>query len=394
MVVGAHLQHGGAKRRPDIGGALHELRVGEGLGREDDLPPFIQRGFRMLHAAGLLARDGVAGHEAGRTITEGATRGFNDVAFGRAHVHEQHTRVHQVADGLERALGGRNRHGDQHDVRPRHGQQGRFRGDIDHAELLGPLRRGRRFAVADDALDQTGPLHRQREAAAHQAASDHAELLEHGRPWLVLDRVGTQHLEEGTEFAQLAQCCGDMGLAGVAVQVDVEVIVPLAGAGRARLEPCHRHSMRLQRHQQVMHRPRAVGHRDHEAGAVAASRRRRGHGLRQANDGKARAVVGLVLDGMRRDVQAEQRGRAFAAERRPGGVGGCEPRTLGVAGHGAALDVGQMLVQPVLALRQRLRVGQHGLNAMHGRLLAHQVVADQQADLADDMAGRVQEEVE
>ena len=88
------------------------------------------------------------------------------------------------------------------------------------------------------------------------------------------------------------------------------------------------------------------------------------------------------------------RGRAVAGQGGPGRVGGGQARAFGIARHGAALDIGQVLVQPVLALRQRLRMGQHGLDAVHGRLLAHQVVAHQQADFADEWQGVVQEQVQ
>ena len=51
---------------------------------------------------------------------------------------------------------------------------------VDDAEAARLLGGRRRLAVADDALDQAGALQREREGAAHQAAADHAELLEHG----------------------------------------------------------------------------------------------------------------------------------------------------------------------------------------------------------------------
>eukprot|EP01137_Pigoraptor_chileana_P013843 Opistho-2@67810 len=143
--------------------------------------------------------------------------------------------------------------------------------------------------------------------------------------------------------------------------------------------------MPLQRHQQVVHGAGAVGHRDDQAGAVAGRGRRRGHGLRQADDGEARAVVGLVLDRMGHDVQAEQAGGALAGDGGPGRVGGRQAGTFGIAGDRTALGVRQVLIQPVLALGQGLRVGQHGLDALQRVAVAQQVVAYQQADLADHM---------
>ena len=63
---------------------------------------------------------------------------------------------------------------------PDDGQQRRLGRHVDHAHALGALGGRGRLAVADHALDQPGALERQRERAAHQAASDDAELVEHG----------------------------------------------------------------------------------------------------------------------------------------------------------------------------------------------------------------------
>lgn len=47
--------------------------------------------------------------------------------------------------------------------------------------------------------------------------------------------------------------------------------------------------------------------------------------------------------------------------------------------------MGQMGVEPLLALRQRLRMGQHDLQAVRRRGTAQQMVAHHQADFADDV---------
>ncbi|MPM64266.1 hypothetical protein SDC9_111152 [bioreactor metagenome] len=54
----------------------------------------------------------------------------------------------------------------------------------------------------------------------------------------------------------------------------------------------------------------------------------------------------------------------------------------------------QVLGQPCLALRKRLRMGCHHLDVLGRVAGAQQVVADQQAHLAHQMAGRVQQHVE
>ncbi len=133
----------------------------------------------MLDAGHFLARDRMRRHEAADALAQDAPRHVDDIALGAADVHEQRARLDQVADGLEGRLAGGHRHGDQHDVRAGDRQQRRFGRDVDDTEPERALDGGRRLAVADDALHQPGPLQRQREAAAHQAAADHPELIEH-----------------------------------------------------------------------------------------------------------------------------------------------------------------------------------------------------------------------
>ena len=207
-------------------------------------------------------------------------------------------------------------------------------------------------------------------------------------------RVGAQHFVEGAKALQILQGCRHAGLRWVALQVDIKIIFPLPGARRTRLEPCHGHAMRLQRHQQVMHRAGAVGHGDDQAHTVLARGLGRRQRLRQADDCEAGAVEGVVLDRVGSDVQAEFGGRPFAGNARPGGVGGGEPRTLGVAGDRTPLHVGKVGVEPALALRQRLGMRQHHLDAIQRRRKAQQVVAHQQAGFAHDVQRRLQEQVE
>ena len=185
-----------------------------------------------------------------------------------------------------------------------------------------------------------------------------------------------------------------MGLGGVAFEVDVEVILPLACTCRARLETGHRHTVCLEWHQQVVYGSRLVGHRDDDAGAVFCRGWRGAQGLGQADHGKTGAVVRVVLDRMGHDVQAKLGCGAFAGQTGPGRVGGGKAGGLGVAGDRAALGMRQVFGQPRLALRQRLRVGHDHLDAVQGRVLAQQVVAHHQAHLAHHMGGGVQEQVE
>ena len=179
MILGRHVQHLGADGRPDIDCLLRQGGVCLRQRRQDDLAFAVEVRAGVLDARRFLAGDGVRGHEAGQVLAQHAACRIDDVALGAAHVHQQHVGRQQVADRLERGFGGRHGHGQQHDVRPRHGLQGGLCSHVDDAELACALGGGRRLAVADHALDQTGVLQRQRERAAHQAAADQTELVEH-----------------------------------------------------------------------------------------------------------------------------------------------------------------------------------------------------------------------
>jgi hypothetical protein len=152
--------------------------------------------------------------------------------------------------------------------------------------------------------------------------------------------------------------------------------------------------MCLQRDQHVVHRARAVVHRYHQAGAVTAAGLRRGMLLRMRDDREAGAVVGVVLDRRRHHVQPVLAARTRAGDRSQRRIGGSPARPFGVAQRGAAFDVRQVQAQPVAALRQRLRVRKHRLDAVERVLSPQQVVAHEQAGLADDEQRCVQEQVE
>jgi hypothetical protein len=180
VVLRRHAQHLAADGGPHVGGLLHHHRVGLRQRCQDDLLALVELHVGVLDPGDFLARDRVRGDKAADALLEHAPRHVHHVALGAAHVHEQRARLDHVADGLERRLARRHRHRDQHDVRARHRQQRRLGRDVDHAHAARTLHRRRRLAVAHHALHQPGPFQRQREAAAHQAAADHPQLIEHG----------------------------------------------------------------------------------------------------------------------------------------------------------------------------------------------------------------------
>ena len=180
----------------------------------------------------------------------------------------------------------------------------------------------------------------------------------------------------------------------MALQIDVKVVVPLACAGGARLKARHRHAMGFERYKQVVHGPRAVGHRHHQTDAILARGGRHGQGVGQADHGKAGAVVCVVLNRVGRYMQGKLAGRPLAGDACPGRIGRGQTRALGVAGDGPSLGFGQVPREPVLALRQGLRVRQHGFNAIQRIVLAQQMVAHAQADLTHHVGGRLQEQIQ
>ena len=152
--------------------------------------------------------------------------------------------------------------------------------------------------------------------------------------------------------------------------------------------------MGFERHQQVMHGAGFVGHRDDQAHAVLAAGGGHGQGLRQANHGKAGAVEGVILDGVRGGVQTKFAARALTGNGRPSRVGGSQTGAFGVAGGGAPLDMRQMGVEPALTLGQGLRVGVNRFNVVQRGRQAQQVVAHQNTGFAHHMQGRVEQQVE
>ncbi|MCY1216569.1 hypothetical protein D9M72_284470 [compost metagenome] len=176
----------------------------------------------------------------------------------------------------------------------------------------------------------------------------------------------------------------------VPFHVDVEVVLPRAAARRARLEAAHRHAVLRQRRQQLVHRARLVGHRQDHRGLVAARRL----GLIAADHGKARAVVRIVLDVRAHDMQVIAVGGGLAGNRGHGRVFAGHARGLGIAGHCLALQVRVVGGQPVLALRQCLRMRAHHRDALHVGRGCHQVVVHLERNLAADLQRSLQEQVE
>jgi hypothetical protein len=65
----------------------------------------VQVGIGVLDAGDLLAGDRMGRHEAADLLAQRAPGRIDDVALGRADVHDQHAAGDQVLDRLERGFG-------------------------------------------------------------------------------------------------------------------------------------------------------------------------------------------------------------------------------------------------------------------------------------------------
>ena len=193
---------------------------------------------------------------------------------------------------------------------------------------------------------------------------------------------------------QFRQCRLHRWIARVALQINIKIVFPLPCFGRTRFKARHGNAVFFQRHQQIVHGPWLIGNADDQAGAIFARWFRRIQCLRQANDGKARFIMRLILYRVRDDMQTLRRRGAFAAQCHPIWIFFGQACAFGIAADGTALGLGQMLADPVLALRQGLRMRGHHLHAAQTLPTAQGMVAHQQADFAHDLQGRVQKQIE
>ena len=174
----------------------------------------------------------------------------------------------------------------------------------------------------------------------------------------------------------------------MADDIDVEQVLPLTGARRTRFDATHRHAVRSEGGDQVMHRTRPVMRRQHQRGTVTSA----GAWQAIAQHQKAGAVAAVVLDAGIDDLQAIAVGRNGRADGSAVWLLRCTPRRLGIGGQGHALGAGQVGIEPAMALRQRLRMGIDPLHAIAMTTAGHQVLMHPQFNLAtDDEAGAEQQ---
>jgi hypothetical protein len=109
---------------------------------------------------------------------------------------------------------------------------------------------------------------------------------------------------------------------------------------------------------------------------------------------ETRGVVRIVLDRARQEFQLVARGGGFSRNRAGARLLACPARGFGVGADRHALGARQVLVEPAVALRERLGVR---IDALHRAQVAparHQVLLDAQLDLAADPERRDQQEVQ
>ena len=159
VVLGRHLQHLRADRGPQVGGPLHQSGAGLRQRRQDHLPAGVQRGVGMLRCPrASLPAIGCAGTKLPMRSRSARRAASTTSRLVLPTSITSTLGVDQVADRLQRGLGGSHRHGEQHDVRTGHRLQRRIGNHVDDAHAQRALGGRRRLAVADDALDERGAL--------------------------------------------------------------------------------------------------------------------------------------------------------------------------------------------------------------------------------------------
>ncbi|CAJ3909917.1 Uncharacterised protein [Burkholderia pseudomallei] len=113
-----------------------------------------------------------------------------------------------------------------------------------------------------------------------------------------------------------------------------------------------------------------------------------------ADHREARAVVRIVLDQRIGDLQPVVRRRAVARDRGDRRVVGREPRGFRVARDRLPLEMRRVRREPLLALRERLRMRAHALHAVELACLREQIVMNRQRQLAADQKLRMQQQIE
>ena len=128
--------------------------------------------------------------------------------------------------------------------------------------------------------------------------------------------------------------------------------------------------MNRQRRQHVIDSASPVGHSQNDAGLVIAARQ----GLDIADSQKTSAVVRIVLNTGFYHAQIPGGNSGITGNRRHSGIGGCNASGFRIAGSGFTQKLGVVLLQPVLALRQGLRMSHHTGDAFHGAGLGQQIM--------------------
>jgi hypothetical protein len=327
VVLGRHASAPGSRWPPDVGGLLQQGgRVALSGVRITCLAVYSVASACSTPPTSLPAI-GWAGTKPPTLLAQHAPCGVDHVALGGADVHDQHAGVTRCRMALNVASVAATGTASSTMSDAGHRQQRRFGGLVDHAHALGALGGRRRLAVADHTLDQAGALQRQRKRAAHQAASDQTQLLKHGLQTVRRARRARVTHPPGrcpapcrtrTGSRSSFRAAATLGCRRMAFEVDIEVVLPLARS----VPDAIRTGSSTRRASSAAPAGRAPRRGDwdrhDQAGAVVAGGLGRGWRLRQADHGKAGAVVRRRPGSpCASDVQAELGGRALAGDAGP-----------------------------------------------------------------------------
>ena len=128
----------------------------------------------------FLARYGMRGHELTDVGAQRGLGGLDYVLLGGANVHDNGLGRQTVGNAAQHRFRGSHRHGDHYQVGMRRRIGRAVGGFMDHARLQRRLQSAFARAVGHHMAHQAGALHGQSQRAAHQAATDQCQAVEHG----------------------------------------------------------------------------------------------------------------------------------------------------------------------------------------------------------------------
>src|SRR5439155_753270 len=202
-------------------------------------------------------------------------------------------------------------------------------------------------------------------------------------------RVRAEHFDEAALLFQLTDGFGNFVVAGMAVAVDEEEILPGFSFAGARFNFRHVDAVTAKGGERAMQRAHLVHQADHDAGAIVAG----GRAALAAQHQEARRVGGIVLDVVFQHAQPVFFRSELAGDGRRALFFRRQLSRTRVGGGLDDFDAREVVLHPGAALGQRLRVGEQLLELRFPRI-AEQAMLHAQDDLRNNLQIAIHEHVE